>query len=252
MPPAADIEIVAHGRTRLYWQKGPPPPLSAEQQRAVNDLWERGTAELGDALYDNPLLVYREHQTVGDLTTIHGVYQSYRYYYAQCQDQNLDCKVNPIGVSGLTILTEGATRALVIGRRGKTVASYAGRWECVPSGGTDDSFAQADGTVDFAAMLLREFEEEACLPANRIQRVTPFAFIYDGTARTYDICCELPVATTRDEVIAAMQSSPEYSEVMVVTEDELEDCVRSLGDELIPLSRAIISVYRTTSGSARG
>jgi len=248
MSSAADIEIIARGRARLRWHREPPPQLSTDRQRVVDELWERGIAELGDALYDNPLLVYREHETAGDLTTIHGVYRSYRYYYAQAKDSNFDCGMAPIGVSGLTVFSEGETRAVAIGRRSKTVAYYAGSWECIPSGGMDDSFARADGTVDFAAMLLDEFEEEACLPPDRVRCVTPFAVIYDRIARTYDICCELPVATTRDELIAAMRRSDEYSEVMVVTENELGDCVRQLGDELIPLSRGIIEIYRQANG----
>ncbi len=139
---------------------------------------------------------------------------------------------------------------MAIGRRGVTVAQYPGCWECVPSGGVDDSYALADGTVDFAAMLRHEFVEEVCLPVARIERVTPFAVIYDRLARTYDICCELRVATTGAELTAAMRRSDEYSEVLLVTEERLEDGLQQWGDELIPLSRAILELYRETTGLA--
>ena len=135
---------------------------------------------------------------------------------------------------------------MALGRRSVNVTQYPGRWECVPSGGVDDSCARPDGTVDFAAMLLHEFEEEACLPAEKVRRVVPFAVIYDALARTYDVCCELTETADRDELIGAMRNSDEYTEVMVVTEDELEDCLRRLGDELIPLSRAILELFRDT------
>ena|GEM_PF-3586911 len=243
---ACDAKIIARGAARLLWHAGPPPALTELQHRAVDEVWQRAVAELGDALYDAPILVYRGHETAGDLTTIHGVYQPYRYYYARYHCDRLDYELEPIGVSGLIVFSEGRARAVALGRRSENVTQYPGRWECVPSGGVDDSCARPDGTVDFTAMLLHEFEEEACLPAERARRVVPFAVIYDVLARTYDVCCEMTVTADRDELTGAMSDSDEYTEVMVVTEDELEDCLRRLGDELIPLSRAILELFRDT------
>ncbi|MFH0983683.1 MAG: NUDIX domain-containing protein [Planctomycetota bacterium] len=246
MPLAADVEIIARGPVRLRWHAGPPPPLDAVQHRAVDDIWVHGRARLGEALYDAPILIYQDHEIAGDLTTLHGVYQPYRYYYAQCRSEGLNCGVEPIGVSGLMVLCDSGTRAVVLGRRGTTVAQYPGRWECVPSGGVDDAYACPDGTVDFAAMLLHEFEEETCLPAEHVRRVTPFAVIYDRVARTYDICCGLEVGTGRDELLGAMRHSDEYTEVRWVAQQELDDCLRQLGSQLIPLSKAILELYHET------
>lgn len=248
MGSASDARVIARGSTRLLWQEGAPPELNAAQRRVVDKVWERGVAQLGDALHDSPILVHRGHETQGSLTTIHGDYQPYRYYYAQCRGEDIDCGMNPIGVSGLTVLCENGVQAVVLGQRGPKVAWYSGAWECVPSGGVDRSCARRDGTVDFAAMLLREFEEETCLSADTVRRVTPCALILDPAARTYDVCCELELTTTRDELVGAMSRSEEYSEVLVVAEDELEDCLRRLGDELIPLSRALIEDYREAHG----
>ncbi|MCP4594358.1 MAG: hypothetical protein GY842_26815 [bacterium] len=238
----ADVRVIARGDTRLCWREGTPPVLDSVQRQEVDVLWARGVAKSGSALHDSPLLAYRGHETAGGVTVIEGEFRPYRYYYAQCQRSDLDCGVDPIGVSGLMLLDEGPSQAVVIGRRSEQVSWYPGCWECVPSGGVDDTVARPDGTVDFAAMLTTEFEEEVCLPGRRIERVTPFAVIHDRRARTYDICCELPVRASREEVIEAIGASEEYSEVMVVNEADLAACLAELGGEMIALSRAIIEL----------
>ena len=243
---ASDAKVITRGAARLLWRAGSSPELTELQRRAVDEVWEHAVARVGGALYDAPILVYRGHEMADDLTTIHGVYLPYRYYYARYHCDDLRYNLEPIGVSGLTIFSEGGTRAVALGRRSGDVTQYPGRWECIPSGGVDDSCARPDGTVDFTAMLLHEFEEEACLPTEKVRRVAPFAVIYDALARTYDVCCELTVTTDRDELIAAMRDSDEYTDVMVVTEDDLEDSLRRLGNELIPLSRAILDLFRNT------
>lgn len=234
---------MARGDVRLLWRCEPPPRLDEIRRRALDELWLQGTAALGDALHDSPILIHRERETTDGLTTIQGTFWPYRYYFAQSRSSGLFDGVEAVGVSGLSVLGEGGRRAVALGRRTTSVAQYPGLWECIPSGGVDDSYARPDGTVDFAAMLLHEFVEEACLAADRVQRVTPFAVIYDSLARTYDICCELDVRATQAELIHAVRGSHEYSDVMIVPEDELAQCVKRLGEELVPLSRAMLEVH---------
>ena len=99
-------------------------------------------------------------------------------------------------------------------------------------------------------MLSHEFAEEVCLPIDRIRRVQPFAVIFDRIARTYDICCVLHAVTGRAELEAALRQSHEYSEALLVAEEELEDGLQQLGEGLIPLSRAILELYLETDGFA--
>lgn len=237
------VRIVARDQAALRWHEGPSPAISESDRRAVDDLWHRALGASKGTLHDSPLLIYRDHETANGITTVHGVYLPYRYYYARCHDDGLSYDIKPIGVSGVCILQEGDTRAVVIGRRSASVTQYPNLWECVPSGGVDDTSAWPDGTVDFAAALLHEFEEEACLPASCVRAVTPFAVIFDTLARTYDICCEMPLDIDRGALVDAMGRSREYSEVVVVGERELNPFLARTGDRLIPLSRAILQLF---------
>jgi hypothetical protein len=244
MARTGEAEIVARGNVALRWQPGPAVRLTEAQRRKVDAIWEAGRARLGDALYDAPILACRRLEILNDVAVLHGVYQPYRFYYAQRQASRLNCGVDVIGVSGIVTLDDGNQRAVAVGRRSDKMAQYTGRWECIPSGGIDDACARADGTVDYVAMLLHEFEEEVCLPTSEVDEVTPLAVIYDPVARNYDVCCELHTRITANAFRQALERSAEYTELMLIRESDWDDRLRELGDGLIPISRALLQVYR--------
>lgn len=238
-----DYEIIARGPLRLHWTSGVPRTWTPEQRRRIDGLWEAAVAQSGGRMYDAPILFYQGHETAGGETIVRGVYASYRYFFAHTRRDDLGERVRPIGVSGLTLIDVDATPTVVLGRRGRYVSHYAERLECVPSGGMDDTHARPDGTVDYLAMLLQEFEEEVGLPAARVTSVSPLGLIYDCHGQGYDLCCRLHVAATVDELRLAAGASEEYVDLMFVPRAEVPACLERYGPDLIPVSRALLRLW---------
>jgi hypothetical protein len=235
-------EVVARGRVEVCWREAAPRGPAALLDQAVDEVWGRAVCERGSELHDSPILVFRERETRGEVTVIHGEYLPYRYYYARGRLGERGPAVAPMGVNGFTLLNDGGGRYLVFGRRGPRVSWYPGLWECVPSGGLDRRCARPDGTVDFGAMLAEEFEEELCLPASTARIGGSFGIVYDRTTWTYDVCCRIEASCPRETVLEAVRRSGEYSEVRFVELDRLADTAREFGESLIPTARAMIEL----------
>lgn len=243
MASAPGVDIVARGRIEVRWAEPQGLGLDDATERAVNEVWTRAMARPGSGLHDSPILAFRRCEQSGSVSVIHGEYVPYRYYYARSELPNAVVPVWPIGVNGMTFVSEAAQRFLVLGRRSPAVSLYPGRWECVPSGGLDRRCAREDGSVDFTAMLVEEFEEELCLPGVNAKVGASFGFVYDQAAWTYDVCCTVEAACSKAELLEASKRSREYSELTLVGEDELDDVLERLGAKLIPTARAMIEMY---------
>lgn len=242
----SEARVAARGAIAVRWDESPAPELSDELRRAVDEVWQRARAERGDALHDSPILAYRGHEVHRQVSVVTGVYLPYRYYYARQHLGDVGVDIDPIGVNGMTLVSEGSRRFVVLGRRSPTVTYYPGCWECVPSGGLDRRCARPDGTVDFASMVLEEFEEELCLPREQARVGCSFGLVYDVGTRTYDVWCPIKAACSRSALADAAKQSGEYSEITFVAEDDLTATVEQLGEELIPTARPMIDLWRET------
>jgi hypothetical protein len=252
--PNEDWAVIASGNVRLTWLDD----LQTEerlnrQEPVVDEIWQKLCRQRSGGLFDGDVLRWIGCEKRGTDLLIRGAYVKYRHYMASKQRPDLRLDIFPIGVSGLTFLSEGAGRYAVLARRAANVTSYPGRLELVPSGSIDKTYAAKDGAVDYRGQLLSEFCDETGLSAACVKKIVPFACVMDKRDGIYDICCRIDINTKREVLLKAFAASREYQEPRLIAEGDLQDFVHSHRDSIIPSSIALLEAYtqagKTESGS---
>jgi hypothetical protein len=238
-----DVDVVVRGSVEVRWLEAAGSSPDRARERAVAEVWARALEARGGGLHDSPILVFRRIEKRQGASIVYGEYVPYRFYFARRELEDVGLEADPIGVNGMTVVSEGSSRSIVLGRRSSTVAWYPGLWEWVPSGGLDRRCARAGGVVDFAAMLLEEFEEELCLPADRARVEGAFGLVYDRATHTYDVCCKVVARSSPRELHEAVRHSGEYSELRLVPESDVAEAAKGFGEALIPTARAMAGLY---------
>lgn len=146
--------------------------------------------------------------------------------------------VRPLAVIGLTRVAG----KWLFGHRCRDVLQDSGALELAPSGGMEAGRIGASGTIDYAAQLLAELEEECGIipgPA----RVSAIGLIDDAAEAVVDIACLLELDCTEAELRTAHREngSGEYDSLFLASSEE----VANWRDWPEPVGRASVAILST-------
>jgi HAD superfamily hydrolase (TIGR01509 family) len=169
---ASRFDVRATGQAR---------PLDSEVQQEVDQLWTAALAER-PTITDGEIVAVHNWKLRDGALHVDVVLTRYRRFVAQ--RRGLSLGLTPMGVTGVTVL---ATGELVLGRRAANVTQSPGHWELVPSGGVERRQVRPDSSVDVAAQILEELEEELGIPCDRVLGVDPLGLIEDLDEKVIDL-----------------------------------------------------------------
>lgn len=241
--------LVHAGPVLVKWVSAPLPDALRRHEGLISRRWTEAVATHPGTLFDDMVLaclgVAAGHQMTAIEVT--GQFVPYRCFFVQQHSANdLDLGLTAVAVSGLVLLTEVTEKFVVFGRRSSDVSAYPGRIELVPSGGITPQRASAGGRVDYAAQIMQELEEEACVPADWVEAVDGFAVVIDEADHTCDIACRITLRPDVDRRAFAecFSRSAEYApEPLFVPFAELEAFVRAHAEEMVPASRVLVDAF---------
>lgn len=203
---------------------GPPPPLSSEVDRAVDDVWHR-------CIRERPTLHDGEVFSVASVaaTRVTGWFVPYRRFVAQRADASLaeHLAVAPLAVTGRTVIADGR---LVVAKRSRRVTQDPGAWELAPAGGVDRSARRGDGRIDLGAALRGELREELGVPDRDVLSVSPVALVVDLADGVHDVVADVLLGIDADALLERFEhrQSDEYDELRLVA---VEDAADAFGSE---------------------
>ena len=237
-----DVEPVSP-RLRIVEEEpgaAPSPRILAR----IDEIWQARREEHG-ALFDGRLFTV----TRRGRDRLAGHFVDYLWFVAQCVYADLfdELRLRPLAVSGLL----GAADGIVFGRRGADVATDAGMWELVPSGGIDE-VRDANGAVSIEGQFLAELEEELGVPRLLVSSVAPFALVEDTQTHVCDVAFEARLACGRDALMAYFESrrNTEYGELMLVGRDALSDFLAARRGGVVAVSIAVLETKGLIDGAA--
>jgi hypothetical protein len=234
-----EFEIVGWGGVSVRWL-----PTAGDYQQILGEpLQVLASNEPGEKIL-NLVSIKCEGKSV----EITGEFVDYRLFELQRQNPRQSSKIHPVGVSGITVVSERGKEFLLFARRGKGVTQYPSLYELAPSGGLSDKFARSDGTVDFAGQLLVELMEECKISADMVAELAPLAVVFDRREKVYDICCRLMLNADRETILAGLTLSGEYDNVFWVAAIDAERFIRANKKNIVPASEGIISAYQSRRG----
>lgn len=202
--------------------------LTQEQHKKVDQIWEE--QQRNTHLFNGHLFSVKSL----DDDAIIGEWIEYKYMIAQRYDPALRqlLKITSLGISSVTTCAD----AILVGRRGKTMANYPNLYECAPSGGIDPSTVKGD-QVDAATLILKELEEEVGLTAKDTRSIK-FSKIYcDPANLAYDLIASIELAPEAKEKIVP---TVEYPEVFWLERSEIIPFLKQHKEAIIPLTQVLL------------
>jgi hypothetical protein len=172
-----------------------------------------------------------------DRQCIEGHLTEYRRLVAQMEDHAL---FPALGIRSLS--TCGVLRCaggVAIGRRPAAAIYQPGMWQLAPAGSVDAGAVAPDGSVDLAAQLLRELDEELGLSPTGIGKPIPLCVVEHPGSHVSDCGLVLTTALDAEAVLAAHRSrgNREYEDLRIVAEGDIPAFVDSVGERLVPPAR---------------
>ncbi len=222
------------------------PPLDADLERRVEELWRQEQTKRGASLFNGAILSVVSHSPARITVAI----TDYRCFIAQRRDPALFGKlgVRPLAVSGLTRCRDG----IVFGHRSTASTQDAGRWELVPSGSVDARAIGADGAVNLVSQLMMELTEETGCSGAAVISAEPFLVVEDWRSHVIDVGIDLLLDLDAVSVLAAhgADTTPEYDLLRIVPDTELARFVSKAGPPVVEVSRALLQARGLLGGEA--
>lgn len=231
-------EFLPDARVELL---GEAPPLAPELETKVERLWLAERSRQGCGLFNG----HTFSAVAVEPARLAGHRIEYRRLIAQrlCPELFDSLRVRPVGVSGLLQCADG----IVFGRRARTGVQHPGLWELAPSGGIDTTDAVQPGVIDVRSQVLTELTEEVGLNRDQVGVPAPFCLVEDEELRVLDIGFALTApALTAGAILATHQASGsrEYDELAVIPRGGLQHFLEQIGEQLMPVSRMLLSLYQ--------
>ncbi len=236
-------EVLGVGPVRVRWAPIEGLRLSDAQEEEAEYRWQRAVEQSGGHLFNGAYFNLTRWNLTAKGIEVIGHFAEYRHFYVHRLAPQLGLNVRAIGVSGITLFDGGGEDYTLAARRGNKMTQYPGLMELVPSGTLDRSCAEDDGVVRAEAKAIEELHEEAKLPFTRIVSADAFAFTHDRADDSYDVCCVLRVNAQAHELRDGINRSDEYTEPEIIRVADLADWAEDLGDQLMPVSKALIEAY---------
>lgn len=223
-----------------------PRSWSAGQEREIDRLWAREQARHDGALADTTVLAH----VAADRRALVGRFVRARDVLAARLAPELFAGAPPAPVEVCALVT--LRGRVVLGRRAEHLARWPGCWELVPAGALGPRFHDPHAaTLDYAAQVLTELAEHTPLPPPARGDVRPFALAFDGRARVWSLCTAIDLDLDEDAVRRIERTAtPTYDAFRVVRPVDVLEAGLWDGDELVPLSSALVRLPRSEARAA--
>ena len=216
------------------------PELDAVVDAAVEELWRAAVARVaagGAGTLFNGRVFSADVISAGEIT---GHVTEFRRIVAQMEQPGLfgALGLRPLAVCGVLRCADGVP----FGRRHPAAIYQPGMWQLPPAGSVDPSAVAADGTVDLAAQVLAELEEELGIPPDQVDRPRPLCVVEHPGSHVSDVGLALVTRLTAAQVLEAHRThaNAEYNFLRVVPFAGLADFVGRTGDLLVPPARVFL------------
>lgn len=215
--------------------------ILAENKNLIEEIWEKASREEG--LFNEELFNCTSIMENRGQIEVRGNFVEYKNFLAQRKRLDLDFGIRPIGVSGITIIKDGAITYAIFAKRTPNVNEYQESLELIPSGSLDQTCSRGDQTIDYKTKLLSEFSEETGLPAEYVENIDGFALVFDTNHKVYDVCCALSITCKRELITGKFNDSKEYQSPIFVPLRELDDFLKTNAKIIIPTSMALACAF---------
>lgn len=213
-----------------------PGPLPAELDRIISHLWQ-------EARRERPALFNGRVFSVDRITPARliGHWTEYRRVLAQLRRPELfgELRLRPLAVNGLVECDD----ALLLGRRQADAVYLPSRWQAAPAGSVESR--DGNETIDLAAQLVAELEEELGIGSSHIAAARPVLAVEHVGSHVVDVGFLLRVALpfASVEVAAAATGNREYEAFRPVGRFEVETVIAELGPALLPSARVLLRAW---------
>jgi hypothetical protein len=179
----------------------------------------------GKKIWDSKVLVMRSYNKEKILVGR----ASYRECFACICDPSLrkELQLYPLAICARTIWN----KKILLSLRSKAVATDQNVWECIPSGGIDETKIGLSGKVDVQAALLQEFLEETKFSYSSINTIETTGLIWTISGGVFDLCFDIKLH--EDAILPVSFTTEESSKVCWVGHS---DCV----EPMLPSSKVLV------------
>lgn len=210
-----------------------PASLDAEIERLWRQACMRVEAGGGGRLFNGRVFSIDRMDT----HNIGGHLTEYRRLVAQIEDHGLFPALGIRSLSACGVLR--CAGGVAIGRRPGAAIYQPGMWQLAPAGSVDSHAVGLDGTVDLAAQVLLELDEELGLSAAQVGNPIPLCVVEHPGSHVSDCGMALTTPLDAEAVLTAHRTrgNGEYGELRIVPERDLPAFVAWAGDLLVPPAR---------------
>ncbi len=218
------------------------PNLKFDQVK-LEKVWKNLCEKKNNKLFNDKVLIYIDSFKQNNILEIKAGFVDYKIVVSSRIEPSLGLKIKQIGVSGITLISDGNNEYVLFSSRSSDNTEYPNFLELVPSGNLDNSSLRSDGKIDFSSKLIEEFIEETGLEKNYIQEIKTLFLVIDNVNQVFDICCEIKICSSKSHIIETFQKVSEYGKPELVLLSSLSDYVKKNHERIIPTSHAILSHF---------
>jgi beta-phosphoglucomutase-like phosphatase (HAD superfamily) len=203
---------------KVLLEETPLSPLSEEEEKRMESVWEAQKIKSGDRLTNGERLTYLLFEKM----SLKGVFAPYKRVLSFG---------GGVAVTGITKTEDGA---VLIAQRSTQVASFPGFFELAPAGGLDPSCLKGE-EIDYKKQIEIELKEELDISSSFLKKNSPLFLIEDKELKTFEIVMEL----TLSEKLGAL--SWEYEELHWIESEARLSFLAKHFEKIVPLSRILLT-----------
>lgn len=229
-------EIIATSNQINLIQTDPKIDVSCKEE--VDLIWEAAKKQ-NPSLHNGKIICYDSHQVANSELTIKYFESEYKFFLAKQRNTELPLHIKPLAVSGVILDINGKTLLSIRNR----VTEYSGYYEFVPSGGLRSESSEAKRNI-LALQIMEELEEETLIPREWVDRIDPFALVYDTQHQVYDLCLKIHIKRSLEGNLDLLRGE-EYSNWKVI---DFSDLPSFFKDHLVvPTSFSIFNLLHVNN-----
>ena len=216
--------------------------ISEKMKDKISNFWNNDVKSKNETIYNDQVLRFVRINPNNN-AEIEVSYTDYKNIIIDREFLNSSLNISQVGVSGLVINKNGLDSLILFAKRSSNVTEYPNFYELVPSGNLDKSVLSNDGTINYIAKILQEFEEETGLLSSAITNITPFCFVRDNKNHVFDVCCVLEINVDPKILTDSFKTVSEFNSPYFVSLENLNSFVCENESNIVPTSKAIVECF---------
>lgn len=205
--------------------------LSDSKKRLIQTYWDKEQKRREGKLHEGAILSAISY----DQKSLTGQFVPYKYLFAQLCDPSLkkDLNIVPVSMSGITFIED----RLIVAKRASWVSLFSDCYELAPSGGVHPPLKDCEN-IDVKFQLAEELAEETGIMRSQIKSMKYFTLVHDKKENLVELCAEIHLKPGS----LILSTSSEYTQIMVISEEEISDFAEVHKENFVPLSLTLLSL----------